>query len=137
MNLTSFRNPAMNRAENWFPGDLFRPMFPGYDGFRVDVRDTGDSWIMEADLPGVSKDNIDIEITDDVLTVSAEMSGKTEEQRGGYIMSERRTGRFSRSFGIENVAAERICAEYRDGVLTVTLPKKEENITRNRKVEIM
>ena len=78
-------------------------------------------------MPGVKREDIHIDINDDVLTIAAEWdTEKKNERQNGYIMNERRSGRASRSFTLENVKEDEISAEYKDGVLTLTMPKVTE-----------
>ncbi len=94
--------------------------------FRTDIRETEKAYILEADLPGFAKEDIRAEIKENVLTVFAEHKSETEEKNGDrYIRRERSFGSYKRSFGIEGIEADAITATYRDGVLTLTLPKKE------------
>ena len=123
-----------------FMDDFFRPFF-GMDNFTstfsVDVKDEGDKFVLEADMPGVKRDDISIDINDDVLTISAEWNAeKRNEHRHGYVINERRSGRASRSFTLENVREDDISAEYKDGVLTLTMPKVTETRKSPRRIEI-
>ena len=106
--------------------------------FRTDVRDTGDAYLVEADLPGVKKEDIHVDIDGDRLTVSAQRGGSKEEraQDGSYIRCERSYGSFSRSFDISGVQAENISAAYENGVLTLPMPKKEAAVPAARRLEI-
>ena len=99
--------------------------------FRTDVRDTGDAYLVEADLPGVKKEDIHVDI-------DGERGGSKEEraQDGSYIRCERSYGSFSRSFDISGVQAENISAAYENGVLTLTMPKKEAAVPAARRLEI-
>ena len=106
--------------------------------FRTDVRDTGDAYLVEADLPGVKKEDIHVDIDGDRLTISAQRGGSREEraQDGSYIRCERSYGTFSRSFDISGVQADHIAAAYENGVLTLTMPKKEAAVPAARRLEI-
>ena len=105
--------------------------------FSVDVKDEGDKFVLEADMPGVKREDIHIDINDDVLTIAAEWNAeKKNERQNGYIMNERRSGRASRSFTLENVKEDEISAEYKDGVLTLTMPKVTETRKSPRRIEI-
>ena len=118
-----------------FANDFFKPFFDGgfgmtrsERGMRVDVKDEGDHFTLEADMPGVSKDDLKVEITGGVLTISArynqEQEKKDEDEK--YIYRERRCGGMSRSFNVEGIREDDISAEFRDGVLKLTLPKVEK-----------
>ncbi|MBO4423519.1 MAG: Hsp20/alpha crystallin family protein [Clostridia bacterium] len=104
---------------------------------KTDIRDTGDSYVIDAELPGYTRDEINVEVKDDILTISAEKHTETnEEDKNGYIRRERYFGSVSRSFNISEVEASEITAKHDNGVLTLTLPKKKEVIPQSRKIEI-
>lgn len=105
---------------------------------QVDVRETEKEFVIEADLPGFGKDQVRIDLEDDVLTIRAEKDQAAEENREGYHRVERRHGSFKRSFMVpDSVAADKIGAKSEDGVLTVTLPKvKEKQGARVRSIKI-
>ena len=107
--------------------------------FKTDITDEGDHFKLQADMPGFAKDDINIEINDNTLTLSAERHSEHEDKdnHGKYIRCERSYGSFRRSFDISNVKADEIKAKYRDGVLTLTMPKKEISAPSNgRTLEI-
>jgi len=88
-------------------------------------------------MPGVRKEDINIEINDNRLTISANRDERVEEKRDNYIRKERRTSSMARSFSIDNVEADKITAKHENGVLTLILPKKEQSKPRGRKIDIM
>lgn len=105
---------------------FFRPFFAQPRKpvpFRVDVRETPEAYLLEAELPGVPMEQISLTIEDDVLTIAAEFNTQRREEKDGYLYAERRSGRRMRSFSLEGVRQEDVTAASRDGVLTVTLPK--------------
>ena len=106
--------------------------------FKTAIRDTGDAYVLEADLPGMKKEDIHIDIDGDRLSISAERSAVKEEkdENGGYIRCERSYGSFSRSFDISGIRGEDISAAYADGVLTLTLPKQTKTVPATRRLEI-
>jgi len=95
----------------------------GSAGFRVDVREDDNAYQLEAELPGVPKDKINLSIDEGVLTISADMNDEKKEEGKGYVYSERRSGHVERSFNLEGINADAIAADYKHGVLMVTLPK--------------
>ncbi len=141
-NLMTYRNNRNNLMfpETGFFDELLRPFFGGsqQNAFRVDVKDMGDSYLLEADIPGATKDNVQVDLDDGVLTIRAEWNSqkKDENDKGGYIISERRYGVAERSFSVENIKEEEITAEYVNGVLKLTMPKKAEDKRQPRKIEI-
>lgn len=104
---------------------------------RTDISDRGDSFVLEADLPGFKKDDIKIDLENDRLTISAERKDEHEEKgKNGYIRRERSYGSFSRSFDVSGIDTSAISASYTDGVLTLNLPKRPELVPENRKITI-
>jgi HSP20 family protein len=90
---------------------------------RADVRETKDSFIVEAELPGVKKDNVQIVCHEGEMTISVKTEESAECKDEGYLRRERFTGEVSRSFALRNINEENISAKMEDGVLTITLPK--------------
>jgi HSP20 family protein len=94
----------------------------------MDLVETGDHLVLRADLPGMSEDDVDIEIKDGVLTLSGERKAEHEEKGEGFHRVERSFGRFSRSLSLpEGVDADKVDANFADGVLEVRVPKPEES----------
>src|SRR5690554_3254736 len=86
-----------NFFSNSFPPALF-----GFDNqMKVDIKDNGKDYIIEADLPGVDKNDIHVELRDNVLTIGVQRNELTEEERDSYIRKERRSSAMSRSFRVE------------------------------------
>lgn len=143
--MTPYRkNPGMPRPpmNDFFDDRWLRSFFGPCDhmrpaGFRVDVRDEGDHWLLSADLPGVPKEQIEITVHEDVLKIAADYASRTEEEKNSYVYSERRQGHVERCFNLEGIDQEAISASSKDGVLTVILPKVVPADTPSvRKIEI-
>ena len=106
----------------------------------VNIRETDKSYEMEVVAPGLSKEDFSVNISDNLLTVSIEHKeeDKQENKRDGYLRHEYRKQSFSRSFTLdETVDADKITAQYKDGVLNLSLPKKEgiQKITKSINVK--
>ncbi|MCL1854275.1 MAG: Hsp20/alpha crystallin family protein [Clostridia bacterium] len=99
--------------------DMLRPV-----SLHVDVKEEEGFYKLEADLPGVPKDLINLSVKEDCLTISADMNREKKEQKEGYLYSERHSGHVERSFNMEGIDTANITAAYENGVLTVTLPKQ-------------
>jgi len=113
--------PTNGRMRRWVP-----PM---------DLVETDDHLVLKADLPGLERDDVSIEVKDGVLTVSGERRAEHEARTDGYYRVERAFGGFSRSLTLpEHVDAERIDASFNKGVLEVRIPKPEER--KPHRVEI-
>ena len=104
----------------------------------VNIREDEKKYFLELAIPGMDKKDLKIDINEDVLTISSENKSETEENRDGYKRKEFSYSSFCRSFYIpENVDREKIEANYKDGILSVELPKQEEEknkITREIKI---
>ena len=106
--------------------------------FKTDIRDNGDSYLLEADLPGFKKEDISVDIEGETLTIRAERTEEKEEKdgKGNFVKRERSYGSFSRSFDMTGIRTEDVSAAYENGVLKLTLPKKQETLPTSRKLEI-
>jgi HSP20 family protein len=122
---------------NLFDNDFF-PMSSNRDNLpAVNIRENEKNFTIELAVPGMDKKDIKIDINEDVLTVSSEKKNESEEENNGYKRREFSFSSFTRSFTIpENVNRDKIGASYKDGVLSVELPKEPEKdkITRQIKV---
>lgn len=120
-----------------FFSDAFIPgVFSGNHPMRADIRETEKEYVIEAEIPGVRKEDIKLDLRDDVLTIAVEHNEEINEERDKFIRKERRFGSYSRSFYVDNVANEAVTARYNNGVLTVTLPKQEGEKSRRHNIEI-
>lgn len=100
-------------AQSWIP--------------RIDVKSTGDDMVIYAEVPGLDRDDIDIEVTDGVLTIKGERKSETEKTEEGWLVRERSYGAFERSVVLpDGVEADKISADYREGVLEVHIPRAME-----------
>ena len=108
------------------------------DEFKTDVKDEGDRYELEADLPGFDKKDIHLDINGDTLTVSAERHSEHEEKdkKGKYVRCERSYGTYSREFDVSGVNTEGIKAKYENGVLKLTMPKKADALPETKRLEI-
>ncbi len=94
---------------------------------EVDITEREDSYILKADLPGVSKDDVKITLRENMLTIRGEKKKEKEEKQRNSFRSERMYGTFERTFTLPSmVRDEKIQANFKDGVLTVEIPKSEE-----------
>lgn len=104
--------------------------------FSTDIKDEGDHYLLQAELPGVQKEDIDLDVKDGVLTITASHQQSSQQTQDNYVCRERRTGSFTRSFNLEGIQEEGITAAYRDGVLELVLPKRQEVLPQSRKIAI-
>ena len=102
---------------------------------RVDVSEAEDGFTVNAELPGVSREDVKVRLEDRVLTIEGEKRKASEEKEKGFYQTERTYGRFHRSFDLSSgVDAGKISATYKDGVLTLSLPKAEA--ARPKEIEV-
>lgn len=107
----------------WFDDDLFTADFARTLTPALDVEEKGDRHLLKADLPGMKKADMHVELRDGMLTLHGERRDERQENKGGYRRTERTYGSFSRSFRVpEGVTEKGIQATYRDGVLELSIP---------------
>jgi HSP20 family protein len=103
----------------------------------VDVIETDDAYELTADLPGIDEKNIEVKLAEGGLTIKGERQEEKEEKKKDYYLHERHFGSFERHFALpEGVDADKIEASFKNGVLTVRLPKKPEAIRPEKKIEV-
>ncbi len=103
----------------------------------VNTREGEHAYHVEVDLPGVNKENINVDVKDNIVTISGERKTKKEVKEEDYYKVESSYGKFERSFTLpENVDVENIHAESEDGVLEVVIPKLQEVEKQSKKIEI-
>jgi HSP20 family protein len=103
----------------------------------VEIEEKDKSFELVAELPGLTKKDINVEVKEGILTISGEHKSEKEENKKGIRYSERRFGSFSRSFNLpEDVDADKIKAEFKDGLLLLSIPKAPEKIIEVKKIEV-
>lgn len=121
---------------NFFNDDFFAPMNFTENAFRVDLKETDSSYAIEADLPGIKKEDINIDYSNNYLTISAKKDDFIEDKNEKYVRRERHVGEFRRSFYVDNIDENNIDASFNEGVLKVTLPKQNKGMNPNRRIDI-
>ena len=147
-----FTPEIFTRNNNFWrdPFEDFNTMFPAFfdngdlgnsfAGFKTDVMEKDGNYVLEAELPGFKKEDINVDLKDNILTISASHNEekKEEDKNTKYIRKERHTTSYSRSFRVANVTHEDIKAAYNNGVLEVTFPKRDALPEKEtKKIEIM
>jgi HSP20 family protein len=129
---------AMNRLmEDSFvrPGAAMTASGGSMLGAAVDLREQDDAYVLEASLPGLKPEDIDVSVLGNQITIQGELKGEQEREQGRYHLRERRFGRFQRTIALPSaVQANQAQCDFNNGVLKVTLPKAEE--TRPRRIPI-
>ena len=143
--LTPYENKknqvSVNRPRDifdYFFGDDFLPAYAGgfSANFSADIRDVGNEYVIEAEMPGLTKDDIKLDLNGDVMTISAEKKEESNEGRGNYIRRERRYGTYARSFRFEDIQKDNIHAKFENGVLRVVLPKLTPADEQRKSIDI-
>ena len=133
MTLVKFKNSNMPVIPTFFDTLLGKDFFDyNFSNVKLtlpaaNVKETKDNFILELAAPGMKKSDFKVEVTNSVLTVSSETENKIEESKDGYTRKEFNFESFSRSFNLpQMVNKDMISAEYVNGLLTSTIPKREE-----------
>ena len=106
-------------------------------GPRTDIAETESALEVSVELPGIDQKDVDVSLTDSALTIKGEKKSEQEESKKGYHLLERSYGSFYRSIPLPSgVDTDKAAAQFKNGVLTVTLPKTEEALSRVRKIEV-
>ncbi len=126
-------------------GRVFDNLFSDADGNpvvsdwapRVDIMEHEDSYVIKAEMPGVNKNDVKITLHDNVLSIRGEKKQEREEKDANYHRVERSYGTFERQFALPTgVKSDKIDASYRDGILTIMLPKAEEAKPKEIEVKV-
>ena len=132
------------RAIDEFEKRMFREPFTPFNVaasaavFKTDIKEDDGKFVLEADLPGFDKADINLAVDNDILTISAERHSEYEDkdEAGKYVRCERSYGSYSRSFDVSAIDSEKITATYENGVLTLDMPKKEALIPKKHGIEL-
>lgn len=113
----------------WGPRDAGGP--------RADIAETDETLEVSIELPGLEQNEVDVSLTDSELIIKGEKKSERDENRKGYHLSERSYGSFYRTIPLPSgVDTDKVNAEFRNGVLTVTLPKTKEALSRVKKIAV-
>ena len=137
--LTPYRsNFNVSAYDPWKEMEEFERRFFGQrtPAMKTDIRETENAYILESDLPGFSREDIHAEINNGYLTIRAEHKSENEDKNESYLRRERSYGSFSRTFDLDGIDAEAITASFKNGVLTLELPKMQQKVEEARRVEI-
>lgn len=121
-----------------FTRDFFRNSNTALPAFRTDIRDAGDKYVLEAELPGFDKEDITLDVKEGILTISAvhKDSSEQKDEKGTYLRRERRFGSFQRSFDITGIDESGISAAYKNGVLELSLPTAAPAVPETKRIAI-
>ena len=137
--LTPFRsNFYVSAYDPWKEMEEFEKRFFGQrtPAMKTDIREADGAYILEAELPGFTREDIHAEIKNGYLTIRAERKSESEDNNENYLRRERSFGSFSRTFDLEGIDAEAISASFKNGILTLELPKLAPKAEEAKKLEI-
>lgn len=126
-----FLKPINDMVNDFFNDSVFSY---SYKPFRIDIKENDGEYQIEAELPGVRKDEIKVEYRKDQLLISVERVNKIDEEQDNYIHKERRYASMRRGIYLKNIDENAISAKLEDGILTIIAPKLEKAV--NRLIEI-
>lgn len=128
-----FFSPFFN---NFFNDEFFSLMNNLQGNFKVDLKETDEDYLVEADLPGVKKEDITVKFQNNYLTISAKRDSSIENKKENFVRQERYYGEFNRSFYINNIDENNIDASFKDGVLKINLPKLDKENSNEKRIDI-
>ena len=110
--------------DDFFRDDFFDRKDRTFNLMKTDIREDENSYLLEVDLPGYSKDDIKIDITDGYLTINAKVEKENNDEKKNYVRRERFTGEVSRSFYVgDDIKEDEVKANFKNGILTLEVPK--------------
>jgi len=145
LEMTPFRKGNNNIARgddyfNQFFRNFFGDNFAGFmdmhqNPFRVDIRESNEAYFIEAELPGVKKEDINVEYNNNYLTLSAKREDKATNIEGNFVKRERHFGELKRSFYVDDIDENKIEASFKEGILRVVLYKQSKG-THGKRIDI-
>jgi HSP20 family protein len=130
------RNEVWDSFNDFFSDNFFAPVRIDIHQFRTDIKDSGDHYIIEAELPGFDKEDIKVDYNHNYLTISAQRESLKKDEKDSFIRQERHYGEFVRRFYVEDLNEDTIDATFRNGILTLNCPKIIVPKTSQRRIEI-
>jgi len=130
-----FRRPFSLLGPSWLP----RMRFPELEEISpvVDIYEEGDDVVVKAEMPGIKKDDVDVSLTDNTITISGEKKKEEKVEKKNYYRLERSYGSFTRTFRLPaEVQSDKAKAKFKEGVLEIRVPKTEEAKKREKKVKV-
>lgn len=133
--LLSNDDSIFNMLDDFFSGGM--PLMRNLDAdtFKIDVKDTGKEYEVSAEMPGIKKENLEINLDDGRLKIRVHQEEESEEENKNYIHRERKVSSMERNIYLQDADDENIKAKLEEGILHITIPKKE-NVDTSKKIEI-
>ncbi|MGI6364212.1 MAG: Hsp20/alpha crystallin family protein [Bacillota bacterium] len=128
--------PYNRRFPRFLFRDFFNDDFFGLTTVKADVYQDGDNLVIEAELPGFSKDEVKVQVSENQLTISAQRDETKEEKSENYFRRERSVNQACRTFIIEDLDPDKIHADFKDGLLKLTIEKPKKLKPQAKEIEI-
>jgi len=142
MSLINYNRPLFPRWNNFFEGLLPEDRFLAFDSKfdlvpAANIEEKDSEFVISMAVPGVNKDDINVEVHDNVITISSEKEESSEESEKNYSRKEYSYNSFSRTFKLpQNVKEDKIEANYENGELVLQLPKAEPEVKKVKKIKV-
>jgi len=142
MSLINYNRPLFPRWNNFFEGFLPEDRFLNFDSNfdlvpAANIEEKDDEFVISIAVPGIKKDDINIEVHDNIITISSEKEETSEEEEKNYSRKEYSYNSFSRTFKLpQNVKEDKIEANYENGELILQLPKEEPEVKKVKKIKV-
>lgn len=114
---------VLDMFDDFFNDGLALRRAVAFDSFKVDVQDNEDGYVVEAEIPGVTKDELDVDLRDNRLTVSVNREESVDEEGKNYVHRERRRTSMTRTLMLPDASSDGVEAKLNEGVLTIAVPK--------------
>ncbi len=124
---------GLDPVKEFWGHDFFPNIF---NEIRTDIKENENEYIVEAELPGVKKEDLVVELKDNTLTIAAQTISESKEESDNYLRRERTMGQVKRSYYVENVDHNAVKADYKDGLLKIILPKLKAEKADNFRISI-
>ncbi len=118
-----------NMLDDFFDDSRFIQRNLSNDTFKIDIRDREDSYLIDAELSGIVKENVAVNVDGDMLTIAVKQEQNEEKQKDNYLHRERRYSSSSRSIRLAGAELDNITARMENGVLSISVPKKDNKPT--------
>lgn len=132
-------NEEFNRLiNNFFTDGFFEPLRSFENGFKTDMVDKGDHYLIESELAGFKKEDIEVDYKNEHVVIKAvrNFELETKDKNDNFIYKERKGGHFSRTFYVGDIEKEKIKAKFENGILTLNVPKKSREDKKDYRIDI-
>jgi HSP20 family protein len=135
LNITTFRRQMEDMFDQFFPFSGLT-VLKGETGLQVDVVDEGNAYLVRANVPGLNAKDLDVRVNEEGVTIKGAFSEEKEDKKQNYLVRERRSGSFVRTIALPNGDPDKANAKFKDGVLELTVPKREGDKRQGRQLLI-